>query len=96
MSGNSVISDKEFHRRVDEILFYLWDPIRLSDNVMCRDEYRNYVPKVTALLLSSDSAAEIAEHLDSICTSSMGLSSKIEHDLKISEILIELKESYES
>lgn len=49
-----------FYKRIDEILFYKWDPIGISDSDWSRDEYQSYVPQVFKLALeSSQEAMEI-------------------------------------
>jgi hypothetical protein len=39
----------ELRRRVDEVLYYIWDPIGVSDQPYARGEYEGYVPKVLQL-----------------------------------------------
>lgn len=61
-------------RRVDEILFYDWDPIGICDNFSCRDEYEGYV---TGVLLAATSAKntvdDIADHLRHVEEQEMGI-----------------------
>ncbi|MCG7497493.1 hypothetical protein MHO82_11505 [Vibrio sp. Of7-15] len=40
----------ELERRVDEVLFYIWDPIGINSYVSARGEYRSYVPQVLEAL----------------------------------------------
>ena len=49
--------------RIDEILFYKWDPIRISNANWPRDEYSSYVPEVLQLAINSSSYQPLAEHL---------------------------------
>jgi len=35
----------ELYKRIDEILFYRWDPIGVSDGAWARDEYQSYLPQ---------------------------------------------------
>ena len=36
----------ELHRRTDEVLHYIWDPIGVSGVPTARDEYSGYVPRL--------------------------------------------------
>jgi len=69
---------KDLYTRVDEILFYKWDPIRLSNSNSPRDEYTTYVDKVLQVAVMSDSPEPIAKHLTHICNHYMGLSQNVE------------------
>lgn len=40
----------ELQRRVDEVLFYVWDPIGVSDEPFARGEYESYVPGIATLV----------------------------------------------
>ncbi|CAD6563044.1 hypothetical protein ACFQ3P_41525 [Paraburkholderia sabiae] len=40
----------ELHRRVDEVLFYVWDPIGVANSPAARDEYYGYLPIVFSML----------------------------------------------
>lgn len=66
------------HARVDEVLYYLWDPIGVSGVPSCRDEYSAYVAGVISMLKGRCSADDIATHLRSIEQDKMGLPSNPE------------------
>jgi len=83
----------ELYKRIDEILFYKWDPIGASDSDWARDEYQSYLPRVFAYSMESNSPESIAKYLGVVSTESMGLSAAPEHDMKIAELIIEVKES---
>ena len=78
--------------RIDEILYYKWDPIGISDGDWARDEYQSYLPRVFAHALESSSPEPIANYLSSVSTESMGLSHAPEHDTKIAKLILEVKE----
>jgi hypothetical protein len=40
----------ELHSRVDEILYYIWDPIGVAAEPSARDEYSRYVPELISIL----------------------------------------------
>jgi hypothetical protein len=39
MNNKLTINQSELFRRIDEILFYVWDPIGVNDSPYARDEY---------------------------------------------------------
>lgn len=91
--GNKLPPDQlELYKRIDEILFYKWDPIGISDSDWARDEYQSYLPRVFAYAMESNSPKPIAEFLGVASTESMGLSAAPEHDRKIAELIFEVKE----
>lgn len=83
----------ELYTRIDEILFYKWDPIGISDGNWARDEYQSYLPKIFSLASEHDNPKAIAEYLTEVTTESMGLSPAKEHDLRIAMLIIEIKDS---
>jgi len=84
--------EKEFYNRVDEVLFYKWDPIGISEEGCPRDEYQSYTPQVFRIAIESSAPEPLAEHLSQIATERMGLSSAKEHDLKIANLIMEIKD----
>lgn len=85
--------EMELYKRIDEILFYKWDPIGISDGGWARDEYQSYLPRVFSLALEYEVPEPIAKYLTVVTMESMGLSSAKEHDLSIATIILEIKES---
>ncbi|MCU7805091.1 MAG: hypothetical protein KZQ92_23045 [Candidatus Thiodiazotropha sp. (ex Lucinoma borealis)] len=83
----------ELYKRIDEILFYKWDPIGISDGGWARDEYQSYLPRVFSMALEYEKPEPIAEYLGVVTTESMGLSSAKEHDLAIAKEILEVKEA---
>ena len=71
----------ELYRRIDEILFYKWDPIGVSDSAEARDEYQGYLPEVFAMVMDSRQQADIACYLGKVSSQNMGLSPRPDHDL---------------
>lgn len=82
----------ELHKRIDEILYYKWDPIGVSDGDWARDEYHAYLPSVFALAMENKSAEPIAKYLSQVSTERMGLPATPEHDMKIAALILEVKE----
>jgi hypothetical protein len=85
----------ELYKRIDEVLFYRWDPIGISDGAWARDEYQSYLPQVFKLALKNDLPEPIAKYLNVISTENMGLSSNKSNDLSVANLILEIKESIE-
>ncbi len=84
----------KLYKRIDEILFYKWDPIGISDANWARNEYQSYLPQVFQLALNNDSPEPIAEYLNKIVVEHIGLSANIEHDTKIAKLILAIKDRY--
>ena len=63
----------ELHRRIDEVLYYVWDPLGVADEPFARAEYEGYVPKVLELLTSQNDPTPISEYLAKVLETRMGL-----------------------
>ncbi|MFT6047184.1 MAG: hypothetical protein ACI9WC_002898 [Arenicella sp.] len=87
-------SEEMLYTRIDEVLFYQWDPIGVSTSAWARDEYQPYLASLFDLLISNDNATAVAEYLNTVSTETMGLNLGGERDLEIAEFLLELKEVY--
>ena len=81
---------KELTNRVDEVLYYLWDPIGVSDEPCARGEYSTYVGSIVSLL-NDDKEDKIAKRLSEIETTSMGLTKNDTKNKLIAKRLIEEK-----
>jgi hypothetical protein len=85
--------DKELSRRVDEVLFYVWDPIGVADEPYARAEYESYVPEIRELLERNDDIGPISSHLAEIATESMGLSPNKQKCDYTAELLLRHKQA---
>lgn len=83
----------ELYKRIDEILFYRWDPIGISNDGWGRDEYNGYLPKVFRIALEQSLPESIAEFLTNVTTERMGLSEAKEHDLEIAKQILQVKDA---
>ena len=83
----------KLYNKIDEILFYEWDPIGISDGDLARDEYHSYLPRVFSLALQNEQPESIAEYLGTVTTESMGMSLTKEHDMNIAKKILEMKKS---
>ena len=88
-------NEKELLSRVNEVLYYLWDPIGVSDVPEARDEYDSYALQVFSLLKKKTSQEKIANYLSQIVTDNMGLTGNNQHDKNIARILINWMEFFE-
>jgi hypothetical protein len=84
--------EEELYRRVDEVLHYIWDPIRVSGIPPARDEYESYVPDVFMLLKENAGADRIASYLLEVTTDRMGLRANPERALNVAELLLAWKD----
>ena len=95
MNQHSSLEYMHLYQRVDEILHYLWDPIRLKGISQARDEYQSYVPQVCSLLINRAPKEDIIDYLveTSVVTMGLGNASNAEkHAQEITEILTDHRE----
>jgi hypothetical protein len=81
---------RELERRIDEVLFYVWDPIGVSDTPAARGEYSSYTMTILKYVLEED-LTKIASQLTEIESSSMELSTNETKNLEIAELLVDFK-----
>ena len=84
-------TELELYRRVDEVLYYVWDPIGVAPSPVTRDEYQRYLPKVFAMLQEGSGVSPIAAYLDNVATERMGLNGNPEHSKQVAELLLDCK-----
>ncbi len=78
---------KQLLKRVDEILYYLWDPIGVNDEPAARSEYANYSSRICSMLIEGKTEREIATRLNQFENDNMGLTINEKHALRIAGIL---------
>lgn len=83
----------ELRRRVDEVLFYVWDPIGVSLEPFARGEYERYVPEVLHLVEQNDTIEPISSYLVKIISDYMSLSPDKKHCDDTAKLLLEHKEA---
>ena len=66
-------AERELYQRCDEVLHYVWDPIRVAGEPGARDEYAGYLPQVFRRVLDGQGIDQIADDLVRIETELMGL-----------------------
>lgn len=89
----SIFDKDELRRRVDEVLYYVWDPIGVTNIPSPRGEYKSYVSKVLELVEQNADIKPISEHLAWIISIRMGLSPNKERCDSVAELLLDHKES---
>jgi hypothetical protein len=82
---------EELRRRVDEILYYIWDPIGVAAEPSTRDEYERYVAGLISLLETNADSKEIAAYLDDIAKNRMGLQTNDKHSLGVARLVLAWK-----
>ena len=85
---------KELENRIDETLFYVWDPIGVSDEPCARSEYNSYTMTILKYTLTED-LKKITEVLNKIEFESMGLPPNKKHNKRVAERLVEFKNAIE-
>lgn len=85
----------ELERRVDEVLYYKWDPIGINFNVSARAEYRSYVSSILQTLKSGD-VVRLTEQMQGFEKNSMGLEIEESNAKEIAELLLAHKEAIEN
>lgn len=84
--------EKELYKRCDEVLFYVWDPIGISDIPGPRDEYESYVPQVFMLIRNNAPPSEVVEHLDDMAKGLIGLTVNAEKTEATVQLLFRWRE----
>ena len=85
---------KELNQRIDEVLYYIWDPIGVSDEPCARAEYSSYTMTILKYVINED-LNQIANQLTKIETDSMGLTTDKERNLEIAQRLLDYKYAVE-
>lgn len=81
--------DMALYRAVDEVLYYVWDPIGVSGVPQARDEYHAYLPHVFALVRDGSDANEIAQYLSRVISDRIELNMHSKHNLEVANLLLE-------
>ena len=86
----------ELERRVDEVLFYMWDPLGFKGEPYTRKEYRSYVKEVFSCLEQSKYSTEVENLLIDIVENRMGLTISREIARHVGKILHRYKKSIDT
>jgi hypothetical protein len=85
---------KELIDRIDEVLYYKWDPIGVSDEPCSRGEYTSYAHSLLDSVIS-ENKQEIVDKLSKIESEFMGLTTNHSKNEIIAERLIKDKHAIE-
>ncbi len=85
----------ELRCRVDEVLFYKWDPMGINHYVTASAEYRSYISRILQELKIGDLNRIIAQ-LKDIQINSMRLNNEEGNIKEIVELLLSHKEAIEN
>ena len=86
---------EELTRRIDEVLYYLWDPIGVSDEPCARGEYSTYVDSIYNLVIQEEDT-KLITMLSEIESAYMGLNKNMEKNKLIAKRLINEKHAVEN
>lgn len=78
----------EIFQRLDEILFYQWDPIGISYSNGVRHEYEAYLPQLLYIAFTDRSVKAVMSYLDYAAAEWIGLAVKQEKLEEIAEMII--------
>lgn len=78
---------KAIYTRIDEILFYRWDPIEFANSSGPRDEYSMYVDTIYKMMLKGASAKKLAKHLTMVSTEWIGRPENKERDKEVAILI---------
>ena len=81
---------KLVYKKIDELLWFEWDPIGVNDIEEVRDEYQSYTPQIFSLKINGADKETIAKYLNKIATDNMGLEGNIDHCREISDKVINI------
>ena len=84
--------EKELIKRINKVLFCVWDPVGVYTEPEARDEYDSYVPQVFSLLKQSNPSENLKKYLFDIAKKEIA-SEVTEDNLKeVVELLTNWKE----
>ncbi|MGE4049480.1 MAG: hypothetical protein AB7F38_00310 [Piscinibacter sp.] len=81
--------EQELLQRVDEVLYYLWDPLGVAREPQSRQEYAAFVPDVFAALLDDADETRLMELLLLLETEFLGQGPRPSQARRIAEVLID-------
>jgi hypothetical protein len=89
-------NNRELEKRIDEVLYYIWDPIGVSEEPNARSEYTSYVPEVLKIVERNCDIRPISECLAQIISKNIDLSPDIKRCDFTAEILLKYKKAIEN
>jgi hypothetical protein len=81
-------NDKELLRRINEVLYYLWDPIGVAGVPQARDEYETYAPQIFRRLKATADGKDVVEYLHWLSTEHMGMGADLKKNAEVVKMLM--------
>lgn len=89
MNSASDQFEPELLQRIDEVLYYLWDPLGVAREPLSRQEYSAFVPDVFAALLDDADEQRLMELLLLLETEFLALAPRPSQARRIAELLVD-------
>lgn len=86
----------ELERRIDEVLFYIWDPIGVSPDPNARSEYSSYAQTLLEMLNDGRDAFSISSYLCEIESGMMSLPADEKRAQAVAKLLFDHREAIEA
>lgn len=78
-------------KRISEVLYYVWDPIGVSQEPFARGEYEGYVQEILRLVEKNNEINEITMHLQNIIEDRVEITANKKHCEDTAKLLLEHK-----
>lgn len=91
MIRNLSEKDQALYTYVDEILFYHWDPVGVSDSPEAREEYHGYLPQVFLLVKNGSPKEVVTKLLAKYQTDDMGMPDDDRRNDQVASMLLRAK-----
>ncbi len=88
-----VFDPNELEKRIDEVLYYVWDPIGVSGSPYARGEYCSYVPGILQLIRANSPAEKISSHLSNVVRTQMGLVPNEARERRVADLILQHKDA---
>ncbi len=89
MSSSTDQFDTELLQRVDEVLYYHWDPLGVAREPVSRQEYAAFVPEVFSALLDDADEQRLMELLLLLESEFLGLGPRPSQARRVAEMLVD-------
>jgi hypothetical protein len=86
----------ELERRIDEVLFYIWDPIGVSPDPNARSEYSSYARKILEMLKEGRDAFKISSYLCELESGMMSIPADEGRAQTVAKLLLDHEEAIEA
>lgn len=91
MESPRQLFEQELCQRIDEALYYVWDPMNLARDPAAREEYLEFVPELFQLLVGEVEAPVLLEFLVQTESDFLGLAPRPSHARRVADLLLDWK-----